>query len=72
MTTSEIAWFYVALANGDRDRARELLYALYEYAMSEEFYMLERYASNDPAYAPWSPNASANGRLINMMLDFCK
>jgi hypothetical protein len=72
VTISEIAWFYVALANGERDRARELLYALYEYGMTEEFYMLERYASNDPAYAPWSPNASANGRLINMMLDFYK
>ena len=38
--------------------------------MTDEYYMVERYADNDPYYVPWSPNSSANGRLISMLLDF--
>ena len=40
------------------------------YGMSAEFYMQERYADNDPAFCPWQPNASANGRLILMLFDY--
>ena len=36
--------------------------------MKEEFYMAERYAANDKYYVPWSPNASANGRTIMMLV----
>ena len=39
------------------------------YSMTEEYYMVERYDSADPYFVPWSPNVSASGRLINMMLD---
>jgi hypothetical protein len=38
--------------------------------MTSEYYMIERYHENDPYFCPWSPNASANGRLINMLLDY--
>jgi len=38
--------------------------------MTDEYYMLERYADNDPYYVPWSPNSSANGRTIIMLIDF--
>jgi hypothetical protein len=32
--------------------------------------MLERFADNDPTFCPWQPNASANGRLIQMLFEF--
>ena len=40
--------------------------------MSKEFYMIERYKVSNEWFAPWMPNASANGRTILMMLDFAK
>ncbi len=30
--------------------------------------MIERYADNDEYYTPWSPNASASGRTVLMLL----
>ncbi len=41
-----------------------------QYAMSAEFYMVERYADNDPTFCPWQPNGSANGRMIAMMFQY--
>ncbi|MHB9130324.1 MAG: hypothetical protein ACYDBB_04420 [Armatimonadota bacterium] len=38
--------------------------------MTCEYYLTERFADNDPAFCPWQPNASANGRVIMMLLDF--
>ena len=48
-----------------RDRAKEII----DDAMTSEYYMIDHYHENDPYFCPWSPNASANGRLINMLLD---
>ncbi len=67
---SDMAWFYCWLASGDFDKAEETFFALTKYGMTEEFSMQERYADNDPTYVPWSPNASNNGRMIMMMLDY--
>ena len=38
--------------------------------MTDEYYMQERYDDHDPWFAPWSPNFSANGRMIIMLLDY--
>ncbi len=67
---SDMHWFYAWLERGERQKAAETLWAQLQYGMSPEFYMLERYADNDPTFAPWQPNASANGRTIMMLLDF--
>ncbi|MGI6335804.1 MAG: hypothetical protein ACOXZM_01920 [Eubacteriales bacterium] len=69
-TFSEYYWFRTFLKLGQRARALEILEALMRYSMTTEYYMLERYADNDPYYVPWSPNASGNGRLLNMLLDY--
>jgi hypothetical protein len=53
-----------------RPKTKQTLLAQFEYAMTPEFYIQERYADNDPAFCPWQPNASANGRTIMMLLDF--
>lgn len=66
-TYSEIVWFNTWIARGELARADETLLALLSFAASPEGYVAERYADNDPTFAPWQPNASGNGRLLSMM-----
>ena len=69
---SDLYWFYEWLHTGERQKAEQTLKAQMKWGMSEEYYLPERYADNDPYYTPWMPNASANGRLLMMMADFYK
>ena len=70
MTVHEYFWFLYFMRHGMRDRAKEIIDDAISYAMTDEYYMLERYKETDPYFVPWSPNASANGRLLNMLLDY--
>ena len=62
-------WFYEYLGQGRFDEARKILESTLCYSMTSEYYMIERYHTCDPYFTPWSPNVSANGRVINMTLD---
>lgn len=66
----EYYWFNLFLKRGKREKLREILEANEKYAMTDEYYMTERYNMQNPWFAPWMPNASANGRTILMTLDF--
>jgi len=68
----EYGWFQCFKKYGDLDRCREILRDAERYAMSDEYYMLERYHMRDPWYTPWTPNASCSGRMINMLLDMAE
>ena len=68
--THEYHWFKYFVRHGLREKCVPILYGAEQYAMSDEYYMCERYNQRDPYFMPWSPNASASGRLINMLLDF--
>ena len=68
----EYYWFKYFLRHGMRDRCADILRAAYRFAMTDETYMIERYNERDPYFGPWSPNASASGRFINMLLDVAK
>jgi hypothetical protein len=70
VVTSDVYWFHAWLACGETEKARLVFYTMLKFAMSAEFYMLERFADNDPTFTPWQPNASANGRMLLMMLEF--
>ena len=63
-------WFLTWMRLGRRELAEDIIRCQIRYSMTDEYYMVERYADNDPYYVPWSPNSSANGRLISMLLDF--
>jgi hypothetical protein len=67
---SDMCWFYAWLERGEKEKAVLTLDAQFKYGMTNEFYLQERYADNDPTFTPWQPNGSANGRLIMMLLDF--
>ncbi len=71
-TVSDSYWFRIYQRLGEQEWARECFEAMQKYSMTDEYYMIERYADNDPYYVPWSPNVSANGRFILMMLDYYK
>ena len=66
----EYHWFKYFYRHGRLDKCADILRGVEKYAMTDEYYMQERYNQRDPYFAPWSPNASANGRTINMLLDF--
>lgn len=66
----EYYWFKYFIRHGMFERAKEILRGVYKYAMTDEYYMFERYHQRNPWFAPWSPNASASGRFIIMLLDF--
>jgi len=66
----EYNWFRYFKRHGMLDRCAQILEYNERYAMTTEGYMYERYHERDPYFAPWMPNASANGRTIMMMLDY--
>lgn len=62
-------WFVVKMRQGKTDEARKIYESQIKWAMTDEYYMLERYADNDEYFTPWSPNASASGRTVLMLLN---
>ena len=72
VTAHEYPWFLYFMRHGMEQRAKEIIDCALRYAMTKEYYTLERYNERDPYFAPWSPNASANGRILNMLLDYYK
>lgn len=70
LTISEHLWLEYFLRHGMREKAKETLDACARYAMSKDYYMVERFNEQNPYFAPWMPNASANGRFILMLLDY--
>lgn len=63
-------WFLTWLKRGEREKARQTLEAQLYYGMTAAYYLMERYADNDPYWVPWCPNASANGRLLQMLFAY--
>lgn len=64
------AWFNLFMKQGRFDEAKETLDAQIKYSMSKEYIMLERFMDNDKYFCCWQPNASANGRTFEMLLDW--
>jgi len=66
----EYHWFKYFFRNGMKERCLPILRGVWQYAMTDEYYMCERYNQRDPYFVPWSPNASASGRTLIMLLDY--
>lgn len=67
MSFPDFYWFKIWLKLGEREKAQQIIDHQIQYAMSDEYVMVERYEDNCPYYCPWSPNASASGRIILML-----
>lgn len=56
--------------SGNREKCKEILDAQLKYNVTTEYYQPERYDDHDAYCAPWLPNASANGRLLDMLFTY--
>lgn len=67
VNSSERGYFQNFLARGEVEKALLVFYSNLVYGMSNDCYQtVERIHVSDANYAPFQPNASGNGRLIDM------
>ncbi len=65
---SEYYWQDIYIRQGEWKKAFLALQAFMKYGMTEKTFLLqERFSKTNPAYAPYQPNGSACGRLLEMM-----
>ena len=63
-------WQQAYLKLGEWKKAFMLLQTCLQYGMSPDCHQTaERFSKRNPAFAPWQPNGSANGRIIDMILN---
>ncbi|NIA14290.1 MAG: hypothetical protein GWP08_09420, partial [Nitrospiraceae bacterium] len=68
VNSGERGLFKNYLARGEVEKALLLFYSTLVYGLSHDCYQtVERIHVWDPNYAPFQPNASGNGRLLDMM-----
>jgi hypothetical protein len=69
MGIAEWLWQDVYLKTGESRKAFLANQANLQYGLSQDtFQVLERFSRLDPAFTPWQPNGSGNGRLLEMMV----
>lgn len=67
--TSEYLWQYAYLCMGCWKHAYAALQTNLKYGMSADAFLTqERFSPFDPAFTPWQPNSSGNGRLLEMIV----
>lgn len=69
-TWAEHSRFAYYKKSGNRKKCKEIIDALLKYNVTKEYYQCERYDDHDAYTAPWMPNASANGRVLDMLFDY--
>ena len=66
--TPEHIWQNIYLRLGEWEKAFTLLQVNLKYGMSSDAFLVqERFSKTDPAYTPWQPNSSGNGRMLEMI-----
>jgi prepilin-type processing-associated H-X9-DG protein/prepilin-type N-terminal cleavage/methylation domain-containing protein len=64
----EHIWQNIYLRLGEWKKAFSLLQINLKYGMSQDAFLVqERFSKTDPAYTPWQPNSSGNGRMLEMI-----
>ena len=71
-TLEEFYWFDSFFRLGMKERCAQIIDSICKYSMTKEYQMVERYHERDPWFVPWSPNASANGRLLILLQRMAK
>jgi len=70
VSTAETSLYYYFKRHGMLEQCEEIIRDMIQFAMTDEYYMIERFHEDNPWFIPWSPNASANARLISILLDY--
>ena len=70
VTNCERGWHRIWLFRGERIKALKYFYMTLAYATSRDVHVThERYCPQLPWLLPWQPNASGNGRVLEMILN---
>lgn len=70
VTVGERLWHRIWLERGERLKALRFFYSTLAYGTSRDVHMVhERYCPQLPWLLPWQPNASGNGRVLEMILN---
>ena len=68
LTTAENIWHKTWLERGELAKTLKCFYSTLAYATTLDTHIAsERFCPQLPFFAPWQPNASANGRIIQMI-----
>jgi hypothetical protein len=69
MGIGELVWQDIYLQMGQWKKAFIAARANLRYGMTQDaFQVQERFNINDPAFCPWQPNGSGNGKILTMIL----
>ena len=70
MGAAEYIWQYIYLSTGEWKKAFAANRVNLKYGMTQDaFQVQERFSRSNPAFTPWQPNGSGNGRILEMMLN---
>lgn len=70
MGIGELAWHHAYLRLGEWKKAFAANRVNLRYGMTQDtFQVQERFSKRNPAFTPWQPNGSGNGRILEMMLN---
>jgi hypothetical protein len=70
MGAAEYIWQYIYLSTGQWKKAFAANRVNLKYGMTQDAYQVqERFSRSNPAFTPWQPNGSGNGRILEMMLN---
>lgn len=70
MGIAERDWQYIYLSTGQWKKAFAANRANLQYGMTHDTYQVqERFSRSNPAFTPFQPNGSGNGRIMDMMLN---
>ena len=68
--TAEYIWQHIYLTLGEWKKAFAATQVNLKYGMTQDTYQVqERFSRRNPAFTPWQPNGSGNGRMMDMMLN---
>ncbi|VAX19443.1 hypothetical protein MNBD_IGNAVI01-1837 [hydrothermal vent metagenome] len=68
--TAEYIWQQIYLSLGEWKKAFATTQVNFKYGMTHDTYQVqERFSRRNPAFTPWQPNGSGNGRMLDMMLN---
>lgn len=66
----EMNWHHAYLRMGEWKKAFAANRVNLRYGMTQDTHQVqERFAKNNPAFTPWQPNGSGNGRVLEMILN---
>lgn len=69
MGVGEWAWQDIYLRQGEWKKAFAAVQLNLKYGMTQDTHQVqERFSITDPAFCPWQPNGSGNGKVLDMIL----